>query len=232
MSFAAGPRQRAICFAVLWIYMCVTIGVLATYSAQTAAAATADEIVLVAEGRLTDQWETKGNWIVGRDGAVRLQPRAGESGWKRFDAYLWSTETYDNFEIEFDYMVETAGNSGFYFHVGDKSEPVKTGIEVQLFDSFSRNNGTKLNDHDSGGVIPGIAPTKDAARPPHEWNRVEVTVVKGTLKVVLNGELVNSIRLDHPKIKDRPARGFIGFQDHGMPLAIRNVRLQSLQSDE
>lgn len=219
-------------FSVLWTRIGLAIGVLAMYSPPTSSAATADEVVLVEEGRLTDQWETKGNWIVGRDGVVRLQPRPGESGWRRFDAYLWSTKKFSDFEIKFDYMVEPAGNSGFYFHVGDKSKPVQTGVEVQLFDSHSRKNSTELNDHDSGGIIPGIPPTKNAAKPSHEWNRVKVTVAKGKLTVVLNGQVVNSISLDHPNIKDRPMSGFVGFQDHGMPLALRNIRLRALQGDE
>ena len=44
----------------------------------------------------------------------------------------------------------------------------------------------------------------------------------------LNGEVVNQIKLDHPKIKDRPDRGFIGFQDHALPLALRRLRVKEL----
>jgi hypothetical protein len=47
-------------------------------------------------------------------------------------------------------------------------EPVKTGIEVQIYDSASKPATAKLNDHDSGGVIPGVPPTKNAAKPAGE----------------------------------------------------------------
>ncbi len=29
-------------------------------------------------------WTTKGNWITGKDGVLRIEPRPGEHGWKRF----------------------------------------------------------------------------------------------------------------------------------------------------
>ena len=121
------------------------------------------------------------------------------------------------------------GNSGFYFHVGDKKSPVAKGIEVQIYDSASKKPGAKLTDHDSGGIIPGIPPTKNAARPTDEWNRMQVTVKGNRVTIVLNSAVVNDVPLDHPKIKDRPPTGFIGFQDHGLPLWLRNVRVRELK---
>ncbi|MFN5805079.1 MAG: hypothetical protein ACK467_05570, partial [Opitutia bacterium] len=35
-------------------------------------------------------WRTKGNWVYDADGSVTLRPRPGETGWKRFDAYLFT----------------------------------------------------------------------------------------------------------------------------------------------
>jgi hypothetical protein len=159
---------------------------------------------------------------------VRLQPRPGEAGWKRFNAYLWSTRKYKDFEIRFEYQVQPSGNSGFYFHVGDKSDPVQHGIEVQLFDSYARRRGDALTDHDSGGVIPGIPPTRNAAKPAGEWNRCQIIVREDKLRVILNRQLVNEVDLNHPNIKGRPSTGYIGFQDHGLPLALRNVRVMEL----
>src|SRR5947207_14538970 len=93
---------------------------------------------------LTTHWETKGNWILGDDGVVALVPRKGESGWQRYDAYLWAKKQYKDFEAEFEYKLEKGGNSGFYFHVGDLKEPVKNGIEVQIYDSGDKKKDAKL----------------------------------------------------------------------------------------
>jgi hypothetical protein len=34
--------------------------------------------------------------------------------------------------------------------------------------------------------------------------------------------------LDHKRIADRPRTGSIGFQDHSLPLQLRNLRIRSL----
>jgi hypothetical protein len=183
---------------------------------------------LLKGGDLSKHWTTTGNWKLDKEGVVALKPREGEKGWTRFDAYLWSKKQYKDFEAEFEYKVNKGGNSGFYFHVGDRKSPVAKGIEVQIYDSAGKKPGAKLTDHDSGGIIPGIPPTKNAAKPAGQWNKMKVTCKGGKVTVVLNGEVVNDVRLDHAKIKDRPAKGYVGFQDHGLPLWLRNVRLREL----
>lgn len=182
---------------------------------------------LLAGGDLARHWTTTGNWKL-EGSEVVLTPRPGEKGWQRYDAYLWSKKQYKDFEADFEYKVAKGGNSGFYFHVGDLKSPVQKGIEVQLYDSGSKPAGAKLTDHDSGGIIPGVPPTKNAARPAGEWNRMRVTVRDNKVTVALNGEVVNEVPLDHPRLKDRPASGYIGFQDHGLPLWLRNIRVREL----
>jgi hypothetical protein len=173
-------------------------------------------------------WETTGNWSISSDGVVTLTPRPGEKGWERWTAYLWSKDKYQDFEIEFDYKVQAKGNSGFYFHVGDKNDPVVKGIEVQIYDSYGKEADKKLTDHDSGGIIPGLPPKKNTARPVGEWNHFNVTGKGRDVVVKLNGEVVNELSLDLPKLKDRPPTGYIGFQDHGLPLSLRKIRIRAL----
>lgn len=187
----------------------------------------ADPADLLTGTDLTTHWETTGNWSLS-EGVAKLTPRPGESGWSRWSAYLWSKNQLKDFEIEFDYLLQPKGNSGFYLHVGDRNDPVRKGIEVQIFDSASFPAEKPLNDHDSGGIIPSIPPTKRAAKPAGEWNHFRIVVKEGKLTVHLNGELVNEVNLDHPKIKDRPETGYFGFQDHGLPLSLRNIRVKPL----
>jgi hypothetical protein len=179
------------------------------------------------EGGLTKHWNTTGNWSF-KDGVATLTPRPGEQGWSRWSAYLWSRKTYGDFEIEFDYMVQKNGNSGFYFRVGDVNDPVAKGIEVQIYDSASAPPSRPLNDHDSGGVIPGVPPTKRTAKPAGEWNQFQITSKADKLTVKLNGEIVNEIDLAKGALASRPKTGSIGFQDHGLPLSLRNIRIREL----
>jgi hypothetical protein len=177
-------------------------------------------------GDLTKHWKTTGNWELDKEGVVALEPRAGESGWTRYDAYLWLSGEYKDFECEFDYKVQKGGNSGFYLHVGDVKKPVETGIEVQIYDSGSKKEGDKLTDHDSGGIIPGLPPMKNTAKPAGEWNHFQVTAKGDKLTVKLNGEVVNEVDMTQGGLKSRPATGAIGFQDHGLPLALRNFKIR------
>ncbi|QDU95461.1 3-keto-disaccharide hydrolase [Lignipirellula cremea] len=180
---------------------------------------------------LATHWETAGNWSLDKQGVVSLTPRDGEKGWSRFDAYLWSKEQYRDFQIEFDYAVQPSGNSGFYFHVGDKAKPVSDGIEVQIYESHAKGPGKKLTDHDSGGVIPGIPPTSNAAKPAGEWNHFDITVQGKTLTIKLNNETVNVVQLGEGRLAGRPETGWIGFQDHGLPLRLRKIRIRNLQGE-
>jgi len=184
--------------------------------------------VNLVDGALDKHWTTKGNWSLDKDGVITLTPRPGESGWSRFDAYLWAKKTYGDFEIEFEYKVQKGGNSGFYFRVGDVASPVAKGIEVQIYDSGGKAKDAKLTDHDSGGIIPGIPPTKNTARPAGEWNKFHISSKGDKLTVVLNGEVVNEVDLTRAPLKDRPKVGHIGFQDHALPLALRGIRIREL----
>jgi len=187
-----------------------------------------DWVDLLPDNNLTKHWTTTGNWSIDGDGVVTLEPRPGETGWSRFDAYLWSGKEYKDFEIEFDYRVQPHGNSGFYFHVSDKSSPVAKGIEVQIYDSHGKGADAKLTDHDSGGIIPGIPPTKNPTQPAGQWNTFSIKCQGKKLTVKLNDVVVNEVDLDNPKIANRPATGYIGFQDHALPLALRKIRIRAL----
>lgn len=174
---------------------------------------------------LSSHFETKGNWTLA-DGVVKLSPSDVHSGWQRYDHYLWLNGDFEEFEAEFEYRVEAKGNSGFYFHVGDKKRPVGTGVEVQIFDTVKDKQ--RLTDHDAGGIIPGGPPSKNAAQPTGEWNHMHVLCENGTILVTLNGKLVHTMALDHKRIADRPATGSIGFQDHSLPLELRRLRVRRL----
>ncbi|MCA8975875.1 MAG: DUF1080 domain-containing protein [Planctomycetes bacterium] len=179
----------------------------------------------LAAKELATHCETEGNWTLA-DGIARLTPRAGEKGWNRFDDYLWLRGDYAEFEAEFEYRVEAAGNSGFYFHIGDRKNPVATGIEVQIYDTPP--DRTQLSDHDAGGIIPGGPPRVNTAKPAGQWNRMHVICEDGTIEVTLNGKLVHTMPLDHDKIADRPRSGAIGFQDHSLPIELRRLRVRRI----
>lgn len=173
-------------------------------------------------------WTTTGNWLPQEDGSLLIQPREGEKGWERYGAYLWSDKKYKDFVLDLEYAYPPDGNSGVYFRVGDRNDPVKQGIEAQVLDS-SKKKGA-LSQHDHGGIISAAAPSANMSQPPHEWNRMVVTCVGNHLQVELNGKQIIDTQLDEGPLKDRPAEGYIGLQDHGQPndIKFRNIRIREL----
>jgi len=173
-------------------------------------------------------WKTTGNWLPQEDGSVLIQPRPGEKGWERYDAYLWSRKKYKDFVLDLEYAYPPGGNSGVYFRVADRNEPVRTGIEAQILDSSEKEG--EMGHHDHGGIISLVGASKNMSRPPHQWNRMVVTCIDGHLVVDLNGEQIIDAYLDEGPLKDRPMEGYLGLQDHGEPnnIRFRNIRIMEL----
>lgn len=50
-----------------------------------------------------------------------------------------------------------------------------------------------------------------------------------SLKVVLNGETVNEVALDKGRLATFPSTGSIGFQDHALPISLRNIKIREIK---
>ncbi len=180
-------------------------------------------------GKNLEGWTTKGNWIAQADGSLLIQPREGENGWQRYDAYIWTQKQYKDFILDLEYSYPPGGNSGVFFRVGDTSDPVAQGIEAQILDTFG--DPSAIGAHDHGGVISTVGPTKNMSAAPHQWNRMVVQCVGSQLAIELNDEKVVDVDLSETPVKDRPLTGYIGLQDHGQPnnLRFRNIRVLELE---
>jgi hypothetical protein len=181
-------------------------------------------------GKNLDGWKTEGNWLVEKDGVLAIKPRPGEKGWQRYGSYLWTDRKYGDFVLDLEYKHPKGGNSGVFVRVKELKNPVDTGIEVQILDSYGHKG--KLTHHDNGGIIRTSAPSKNASKPAGEWNRMTITCKGNNLEVVLNGEKVNDVDLSKGPMKDRPMEGYVGLQDHGELLWFRNIRLKELSKGE
>jgi hypothetical protein len=174
---------------------------------------------------------TTGNWQLQDDGdELILRPRDGEEGWRRFSAYLWSDRAYSDFVIDFEFQFEARGNTGFYFRVADREDPVETGCEFQLNDTTAK--GDEINHHDIGGLLRAHPAAVNAGKKAGEWNRAIVHIEGNRMRAYLNGFQIHDIDLSKTPLSDRPAKGFIGFQDHGQNLWLRNVRFAALTPGE
>ncbi len=171
-------------------------------------------------------WNTTGNWVVEKDNTITLKPRPGERGWQRYRHYLTTDRKYGNFVLDLEFKFNAKGNSGVFMRVGDLKNHVKSGFEVQILDTHGKK---KFGAHDCGGVIGASSPSKMVVKPAGEWNRYTITLKGNQLRVVLNGEQIQDLDLSKTILKDRPAEGYISFQDEAKRIWYRNVRIKELK---
>ena len=194
------------------------------------------------------QQDTPGaGWRVIDGAIVRTEP-AGD---------LLTKETYDSFEIQLEYRISTAGNSGLMFHVSeDGKRPWYSGPEVQIIDNDAGKDGQKAGwlyqlyePHEKKWVMriekaAGL-PVKelvDATRPAGEWNHLYLRVTPGSSEVCLNGvsyykfvigsddwnKRVAKSKFSKFKQFGRAGDGHICFQDHGDEVAFRSIKVRRL----
>lgn len=160
-------------------------------------------------------------------------------------SWLLSPKPYGDFILKYDFKLGPTGNSGCALRVPLFGDPAFDGLELQMADY--RYNPDAKDSELTGGIYRAIAPRKQVYKP-EQWNSYVVTLQGSRLNVVLNGEVIQDLNLDEqeqvvlrhngqpcPKVKDRPRKGHIGFQElsRGAEHAlIRNARIKVLDKQE
>lgn len=191
---------------------------------------------LLFDGKTLNGWKATGDskgWVV-EDGMIaNLAKRGG----------VLATKTqFGDFTLSVDLKYVKGANSGIFFRWSDLADPVQTGIELQILDSYGKETPDR---HDFAAVYDCLAPTKIACKPAGEWNNVLLTSRKNRIFVDVNGKRVVNMDLsrwttphENPDgtpnkfrtaYKDMPRTGYIGFQDHGSKIWFRNVKIRSLK---
>jgi len=179
------------------------------------------------------------SWVV-EDGAITL--KRDMDGKEHNLDYLWTKEPYSNFILELEFKVPEQANSGVFLRTADLKDPVYTGIEVQVSNSYGRDKLSRGGT--AGAIYDCLAPSKNTVRKSGEWNQLRVVCNDNKIAVVLNGEQILDMDLNQwstprqnpdgspnkfPKaLKDFARVGHIGLQDHGRPVWYRNIRVKRL----
>ncbi len=212
--------KRALFFNALMILA-------ATY--VTASVQAGDAVDLLKGGLSNWTLDKTGAWQV-EDGVLAPSDKPG--------GYIWSKESYGDFEITIEYKTSKDCNSGLFFRT-DPKNAVQGGFEIQV---ASNNMYDKRNV--VGSIYDALAPTEIAGKKDGEWNTMKLTCKGEKITVVLNGKKVIDADIDQwttanknpdgtknkfkTPLKDLPRTGQIGFQYHGHPVWFRNVKLKSL----
>ena len=194
------------------------------------------------DGKDLSAWKTSpaARWVV-EDGVITLKNRT--DGRLNNSDYLWTKESYRNFIIELEFKVPNGyANSGVFLRTSNLDDPVYTGIEVQVSNSYGRDRLSRGGT--AGAIYDCLAPTKNTVKKPGQWNKYRITCKDNVITVVLNGEQILDMDLDRwteagknpdgtPNKYRKPLKhfareGHIGLQDHGRPVWYRSIRVKRL----
>lgn len=170
-------------------------------------------------------------WTI-QDGVIQHTPGGGD---------LVTTEEFQNFDLQFEWQIAPGGNSGVMYRVNEAfPAPYQSGPEYQILDNATADG------HDdplqtAAGCYGLYAPTV-AAKPAGEWNTARIVVDGSHVEHWLNGRKVVEYeiasadwqaRVAKSKFAAWPefaasAKGHIDLQDHGSPVAYRNLRIKIL----
>jgi hypothetical protein len=171
-------------------------------------------------------------WTI-KDGVIELQPGGGD---------LVSVETFHNFELSFEWRISAGGNSGVIYRSSeDFPLSYQTGAEYQILDNTGHPDGkSPLTSAASNYGL--YAPSVDVTKPVGEWNTARIVVSGNHVEHWLNGTEVLDYEIGSPDWKQRVAQskfaawpeygtiatGHIDLQDHGNPVAYRNLMIKVL----
>lgn len=164
-------------------------------------------------------------WSV-HDGVVHCDGSLGNCGFLRYEKPL------ADFVLRLDYRIPPGCNSGVcirarvpYTTLNPNTLPSNVGFEVQILDDA----GKPATAQSTGSFYSVLAPKVNAARPPGEWNPLEIECRGPRIRVTLNGQLVQDVdQTKIPGISPRPLSGYLSLQNHGGSIEFRNLRLKEL----
>ena len=154
--------------------------------------------------------------------------------------WVFTNDEYDNFVLRYEYRcVAGEGNSGVGIRATKEGNPAFEGMEIQVL-----RPGWETPYQRAGSLYHTVPPSVEADKKFGEWNSVEVYADGPHIRTTMNGKVIYDIQMtDFTKEKiakdnikddfrkpldDRPAKGYIGLQNHSDKVEFRNIRLKTL----
>ncbi len=161
---------------------------------------------------------------------------------------LCTNDQYDWFELQIEYNISPAGNSGIMYHVTDEARSAwATGPEFQLEDNAAAADPVRcgwLYALYQPPTDPSTGKPLDATRPAGQWNHIRLVISPTKCEHIINGVTYFDYVLGSEDFQQRVANskfsrmplfaksntGYIALQgDHGQ-VSFRNIKIRPIQA--
>lgn len=186
--------------------------------------------------------ELDDRWVVD-NGTMKLSGKGGGD--------IMTRKSYTNFDLRLEWKISEAGNSGIFILVDEEGKYIYSHApEIQILDN-ERHSDNKIDSRRSGSLYDMVASHPSSHKPAGEWNQVRILFRNGFLQVWQNGVKTVNITLgdstwntllEGSKFSGwfgsllgdfegfgESRSGHIGLQDHGDPVAFKNIRIKELE---
>jgi hypothetical protein len=199
---------------------------------------------LLFDGKTADGWhgfrmrDVPKGWHV-REGAMVCGIDA--AGRPKQHTDLVTNESFENFELQFEWKTAHGGNSGVFFRVSEDADNV-----YDLAPEFEiRDNAAWTDSPYQAGANYGLhIPIRDVTRPVGQWNHSVILVEGDHVEHWMNGVKIVDYELHSPDWQKRlkgsgfdrnpefaqARRGPIALQDYGTEIAFRNIKIRLIDA--
>lgn len=241
---------------VLCLFICTSACAQQEKDNELTAAERKDGWELLFDGKSLNGWrgfglnEAPGGWIV-EEGTIKILPK---TNWPRqadgqpiLGADLITVETFDNFELVWDWKIGPGGNSGIKYNVSEElsikypPEGCALGFEYQMIDDSGLSERSMHNS--TGALYDLVPPVKDKLlKSVGEYNTSRILFKGNYVEHWLNGKKVLEYNIESSsfesliqksKFHDIPGfadkkKGHIVLQDHAEEAWFKNIKIRRL----
>lgn len=174
---------------------------------------------------LSEKWKVKG-------GVMYLTSRGGGD--------ILTRQSFKDFDLKLEWKISEAGNSGVFILADEIGSQIYSNApEVQILDN-DKHSDNKIASHLSGSLYDMIASPKASHKKAGEWNQVRIFIKDLHLQVWQNQVKTVDIKIGSKHWNQLVAKskfatwegfgvnqsGHIGLQDHGDPVAFKNIKIR------